>query len=587
MNSLFKKLLILIGLFLVCAAGTYSQPTDEGPAKANGTITGVVNTAAGDLPSNTIVYASVFGASVPPHSVVINSDGTFKITNLEIGVYRVWAGAPGFVPDQQQTTPDMRGVYHTGDSVNITLRKGGVITGKVTSSSNAPAVNVPVRAFRIRDELGKPIEIIASGQDRLADDRGVYRIYGLVPGTYIVSTGGTSRFFGGFSGSAYDQHVPTFAPSGTRDTAAEVTIRSGEEVSVDIQYRGEPGHAISGTVAGIVQAPSGMLSGASVMLTDVKSRMSLSSSQASSFTNHAFAFYGLPDGEYELVAQQFSQTRDVRASEPKRIKIRGADVTGVSLTVASLPMIKGRVILDGSLPADCIKRRATAFQETLVTVRRQKQATKSTEVDARDPIEAVPLTSVEQFADAVPDENGDFLLRNLRYGTYRVQVQLPSAAWYLGSVTLGSNAKGADPKVISEGINLKTQSLSGLTITLNEGAAGLYGQLTAAEGERLPQRVVVYLVPAEKVHASNLLRYFETLAGTNGRFSLANVPPGEYLVVALNAAADRPSGTLVRQDSTLRATVTQEAERVKHSVTLKPCERIENFELPFSPPTEP
>lgn len=586
MTSLTKKLLILIGLFLVCAATGYSQTADESPAKATGTITGSVNSAAGDLPSNTIVYASVVGTSGPSQSMVINAEGTFKFTNLEIGVYRVWAAAPGFVPDQQQATPDARGVYHTGDSVNIALRKGGVITGKVTNPNNTPTVNAPVRAFRVRDELGKPVENIGFVQDRLTDDRGVYRLYGLSPGTYIVSVGGVSRFFGGFGPNAYDQHVPTFAPSATRDTAAEVTIRSAEEVSVDIQYRGEPGHAISGTVAGIPPTSSGMISGATVMLTDVKSRMSLASSQASAFSNHAFAFYGIPDGEYELVAQQFSQTRDIRASEPKRIKIRGADVTSVNLTVMTLSTIKGRVILDGSSPADCVKRRATAFQETLVTVRRQKQATKPTDA-ARDAIEAVPLTSVEQFAEAVPDDKGDFLLRNLRFGTFRVNVQLPSAAWYLGSVALGPSARGADTKVISEGISLRTQSLSGLTITLNEGAAGLDGQLTVTEGERLPERAVVYLVPAEKVHAPNLLRYFETLVGSNGKFSLANVPPGEYLILAGNAAADRPSGVLVREDANLRATITREAERTKQSVTLKPCERLENFELPFSVPTKP
>ena len=146
----------------------------------------------------------------------------------------------------------------------------------------------------------------------------------------------------------------------------------------------------------------------------------LMGAQASTFTDHAFVFYGLPDGEYELVAQQFSQTRDVRASEPKRIKVQGADITGVNLTVAPLPAITGRVILDSSSPADCVKRRATAFQETVVSVRRQKRPAKSGAPEEAL-ADAVPLSSLEQIAEDVPDAKGDFILRNLRAGIYRVE----------------------------------------------------------------------------------------------------------------------------------------------------------------------
>jgi hypothetical protein len=111
-----------------------------------------------------------------------------------------------------------------------------------------------VRAFRVRDENGKPVDGGSAFNERLTDDRGSYRIYSLLPGTYIVSAGGASRFFGGFT-TGYDQDAPTFAPSSTRDGAMELQVRSGEEVNADIQYRAEPGHAISGTVAGAVQFP--------------------------------------------------------------------------------------------------------------------------------------------------------------------------------------------------------------------------------------------------------------------------------------------------------------------------------------------
>lgn len=587
MNTLAKKLPLTIALVSLCASAAHSQAADGTRGKTTGTISGSVSSTSGDLPSNTVVYISTVGAAVPPQTTVINPDGTFKIDNLEIGVYRVWAAAPGYVPDSQPATPDARGIYHTGDSANIRLRKGGVISGKVINSNNAPVVGAPVRAFRIRDERGKPIESSGGVSERMTDDRGIYRMYGLLPGTYLVSAGGMARFFSGYSTAAYDQDVPTYAPSSARDTAAEVAIRSGEEATADIQYRGEPGHAISGTVVGILQVQGGMAYGGTVSLTDVKNRTILVGASTSPVNNHTFAFYGLPDGEYELVAQQFSQSRDIRASAPKRVKIQGADVAGVNLAVSPLPAITGRVILDSSSPAECVRRRTTAFQETVVTIRRQKQTARTTDSDDRDMTEQVPLMSVEQAAEAVPDEKGDFILRNLRSGTYRLIVQLPSAAWYLRSVTLGPNLKSPDSKIISDGIGLKSQSMSGLSVTISEGAAAIRGRLTAAEGQSLPTRAFAYLVPAEKENATNLLRFFEARAGSDGTFAFENVPPGEYSILALNTEAERPPGILIRQDSSLRLAVTREAAKSKQSVTLKACERLENYELPLSLTTKP
>jgi hypothetical protein len=575
----------LLAAFIVLQALTVAiqAQAPETSSTKTGVITGIVTSSSGELPARTTVYASPLGGTVPPQTAVINSSGAFRIENLEIGVYRVWAGASGFVVDPQSVSPETRGIYHTGDSVTLTLRKGGVITGRVLKN-DAPVIAAPVRAFRVRDENGKPTESFGSVAERMTDDRGVYRMYTLLPGTYIVSAGGMTRFFGGYAANAYDQDTPTYAPSATRDTAQEVVVRSGEEATADIQYRAEPGHAISGTVSGFPDAQGAMSSG-TVALTDVKTRTMLMGAQASAFTDHTFVFYGLPDGEYELVAQQFSQTRDVRASEPKRFKVQGADITGVNLTVVPLPAITGRVILDSSSPADCVKRRATAFQETVVSVRRQKRPTKPGAPEEAL-AEAVPLSALEQNAEVVPDAKGEFILRNLRAGTYRLNVQLPSAAWYFRSVALGANTKSTDWKVVSDGVNVK-QSVSGLVVTISEGAAGLRGRVTVAEGQRLPARTVVYLVPAEKENAPNLLRYFEARAESDGAFNIRNVVPGDYLIHARTAEGDTPRLISIREDLELRTAVIREAEKAKQSVTLKACERLENYEFSYPPATKP
>src|SRR5690349_7932098 len=569
----------LVSLTYVCGVSLSVRGQAADSNIASGSITGHVTSTSGDLPNNTAVYISASGTTVPPRSTMVNSDGTFKVDDLESGVYRVWAAAPGFVSDAPTGT-DTRGFVHTGESANIRLKKGGVITGTVLNSNNNPVIAVNVRAFRIRDETGKPIEaMIASANERFTDDRGVYRIYGLTPGTYIVSAGGASRFFGGYATAGFDQDVATYAPSSTRDTAMEVTVRSGEEAAADIQYRGEPGHAVSGNVSGVPQ-PAGpsTFGSANINITDVKNRTLLISVVASSINDYAFVAYGLADGEYELVAQTFSQTRDIRASEPKRIKVQGADVTGVNLSVAPLPGISGRVVLDTTFAAECVKHRETALQETIVFARREKQTAKSAEGNPNSN-DQVAMIFANQIADAVADAKGEFTLRNLHAGTYRLNITLPNSGWYVKSFTRTVNPRTTDSRLVSDGVTLSNQSVSGLNVTLSEGAATIRGAVVTAEGKMVKDRLLVYLVPVEKDSTSNLLRYFETRSEPDGRFELRNIPPGEYFAVATSSEAERSPGFLIRQDSNLRAGVVRDAQKLNQTLAVKPCERVENFEL--------
>ena len=559
---------------------TISAQVSSTSAAPSGVITGRVSSSTGDLPNNAVVYASASGITLgPPRTTVVNSDGSFKIDSLEVGVYRVWASASGFVADVPLGT-DTRGFVHTGESINFRLRKGGVITGTVLTGNNSPVVGASVRAFRVRDEAGKAVEISPSFTERFTDDRGVYRIYGLTPGTYVVAVGGGSRFFGSVGTTGFDQDAPTYAPSSTRDTAMEISVRSGDEATADIQYRGEPGHAISGRVNGIVQTAAGIISSATITVTDVKSRTVLMTSSTSSFTEYAFALFGVPDGEYEVVAQNFSgQTRDTKASEGKRVKVQGADVTGVILTVAPLPGISGRVVLD-NFTAECVAPRDTALQETIIFGRRDKQSAKSADAKTNTATEPVPLIFADQAADAVADAKGDFVLRSLHAGTYRLGVTLPGTRWYLKSLTLGTNPRNADSRIISDGITLNTQSVSGINITISEGAALVRGTLVTSEGQPVKDRMVIYFVPAEKENASNLLRYFESRSEADGKFELRNVPPGEYLLIPLSTDENRQPGILIRQDASLRADIVRDAQKLNQRLALKPCERIDNLELP-------
>src|SRR5439155_25192777 len=142
--------------------------------------------------------------------------GTFQSRPLEPGLYFVSPYAPGLIRDAPGPTTGP--YFRPGDTVDFRMIKAGVITGSVKNLNGDGLVAIPVRAIRIRTQNGDPIPVVSSLREMMTDDRGMYRLYGLPAGTYIISAGGQSRPFG-ITPSAYEAYVPTYAPSATRNTA--------------------------------------------------------------------------------------------------------------------------------------------------------------------------------------------------------------------------------------------------------------------------------------------------------------------------------------------------------------------------------
>ena len=270
------------------------SPTPNNPEEpSTGSISGKVVNESGQPLIGAILSIRGVGPIATGRSTTTDVEGSFRVSGLDAGLYTVSASAPAYTSDPVPPT-----FYRIGDTVRMELVRGGVITGTVTNSSGEPVINVRVRAIRIRDARGAAQRLPGFAfQERYTDDRGVYRIYGLVPGTYLISAGGGGGFTSSFN--PYDSDVPTYAPSSTRDTAAEISVRAGEESSADIRYRGESGYTVSGTVN-----VTGM-NGATVALTPVGSGGTVASAFQVPGTR-GFAFNGLADGEYKLVAQELS-----------------------------------------------------------------------------------------------------------------------------------------------------------------------------------------------------------------------------------------------------------------------------------------
>ena len=582
--------LIIAAQFLSIASTCWGQQaaSTKPSEQLNGIITGRVVNSAGEPLASAVVYAPSLDTSSRSRRATVDTNGEFKIDGLEAGIYRLWASSPGYV--QQQGPTDSQSYYHVGDSVTLRLVKGGVITGTVTGPKG-PVVAVGVYAIRVRDEADKPLTAPQGFPERSTDDRGVYRFYGLLPGGYLISA--AKPRIGLIAPTAYDNDAPTYFPSSTRDTASEVSVREGEEITADIQYRAEPGHAISGTVVGVVQSQTQFSSSASINLTSLPDGFSHVGTSVSSNDNFSFAIYGVADGEYELSAFQFLQSRDGLRSPPCRVTVRGADVTGMVLTLAPLASIEGRLVFENDPKAACGKRRQTAAQETIVFGRRYQPEKKANVATKTAPRADGSLSAHNYVSTGVGDAKGSFMLRNLPTGSYRIDPRLHASGWYVRSMAITTNqpvdARAPSHVIARDGISLKSgERVSGLTVTITEGAASIRGRISVAAGQSLPPSMRLYIVPAERDSSENVLRFFEGTIANDGTFAMSNIAPGRYWMIAQPAVeSDSNSVKSIKSDSAFRSKVLRDGEALKKEIVFKQCERTTDYDLPYSPPASP
>ena len=554
------------------------EPEENTAAVKRGVITGKVINESGQPLADAQVSVRAFGSGEAPHQTSTDRDGTFRVSGLRPVVYLATAALPAYTaaprdPDNVQATS-----YRIGDTITLVMIKGGVITGSVKTNTGDPIVGVRVRAQMIRDGNGQRSRYGATTREHLTDDRGVYRIYGLPTGTYLVFAGGIG--YSGASG-AYENDAPTYSPSSLRDSAAEISVRAGEETrDVDIRYRYEVGHAIRGKAA----APAGTNAvGSTIMLTstlDAGSQLTESSYQQPGADG--FSFFGVADGTYDLTAESFLPNGELMISEPRRVRVRGSDVSDIELITKPLAGISGRVVLQESQAIECKGKKRALLTEILISAwHNEKEA-------AQDQPQFVWALGGPSY----PNPQGEISLRNLAAGQYQMIARQFAKYWYLDSISLPAEPRTTKPgesngqrDAVLNWTTLKAgDRLSGLIVKVAAGAASLRGELTIAEGSNLPGRAYVYLVPAEREKAKDVLRFLAAPISPDKKIVLNNIPPGRYYILVQPALDDtRPTLTKLRlpDETETRAKLRSEAEAAKTEIEFKPCQNVTDYQLPF------
>src|SRR5262245_47114820 len=188
---------------------TSARPQDTAVPTPTGRITGRVVTSDSGRP---VKRARVFinAAELPGGRGLLTDDsGVFDFTELPAGRYTVSVSKSGFVSlsygqrrPLQAGTPLSLADGQQLKNVDFQLPKGSVIGGRIMDEDGEPMAGGMVRVMRYQYLQGdRRLTPAGNGQ---TDDRGSYRVWGLMPGDYYVNAvargGGPGGPFGGGRG---------------------------------------------------------------------------------------------------------------------------------------------------------------------------------------------------------------------------------------------------------------------------------------------------------------------------------------------------------------------------------------------------
>ncbi|MCI0338318.1 MAG: carboxypeptidase regulatory-like domain-containing protein [Acidobacteria bacterium] len=169
-----------------------------------------------------------------------DSEGNYQITDLPAGRFRVSALSRAFIPANKFLGGDAFkhitvDEAENREKVDFELVRGGVITGRVTDEEGRPQIGKYVRLSEVVGP-GERREVSRDRYTRLeTDDRGIYRIYGLRAGQYIVYAGGEYDTVGYFNRDK--PYEVTYHPDVINQEQAKVieVSEGGEVTDVDIK----------------------------------------------------------------------------------------------------------------------------------------------------------------------------------------------------------------------------------------------------------------------------------------------------------------------------------------------------------------
>lgn len=368
--------IIFLFAFLLAATpssvGRQARAGSSSGGEANGAISGRVSIsgkAAASIP--VVLYRGDFAPETAVETVVTTDSGEYSFSRLAAGYYVIQAYAPSLIPSTAGETRgrNRRIALSKGQHVvaSLELSPGGVITGRITDGEGKPLIEEAVDIERVGSHGEKQYYDSQLPETLRTDDRGIYRVYGLEPGRYVVSLGLDSGALTawGHPGAYYPK---IYYPGVTDEkSAAPVEVSAGRETTgvdivVDLSARR------TFTASGTMIDPS---TGRGVPLVayrctlvgaDGQTRGSVSRREWVTDSLGHFEVQGLLPGHYAISAEPGSRSKYYH--EPLRFDVPGKDVSDLIVNLKRGATLAGTVALvgeaDGKTPAELSRLEVSA-----------------------------------------------------------------------------------------------------------------------------------------------------------------------------------------------------------------------------------
>lgn len=617
MTAVIRRLAITCLLFLVTAplaeaqvtpprdAGRPDrQPAPTGTAEVSGTIT-----MAGTSQPARKTRVNLSGAELRgSRSATTDDTGQFSFTALPAGRYSLSASRPGHVSvtygQRQPGRPGTQIQLSDGQRFRADLQipKGSVITGTVMDEHGEPAPQTPVRVMRFLNNNGQ--RTLSGSNGASTDDRGIYRVFGLMPGDYVVcatprNTGapdfqrmeGEMRALQEAAAQASPEQAqalreritsiqgslppadaetpPGYAPicyPGTISaaSAATVTVGVGEErTSIDFQLQLAPLARIEGVV---MNSTGAQLTQTTVMLSDAASLgASTLNMNARPDSEGRFQIQGVPPGQYRLTArstiapprpapgqavaggrgrggmpQQRVQPATVWASVD--VSVDGRNMNNVLLSLQQGVSVSGQVVFEGT--SQTPPADLTRMRVTMA------------------PVGPTPFGgAVAAQADAA----GRFTITGVPPGRYRLNA-LGAGGWVTESAVIAGQDALDFPFEVKG-----NQNVAGVTITLTDRRTELTGTVLDEKSQPAVDYTIV-IFPSDSRYWTGPSRRIQMVRpSTDGKFTFRNLPPGDYRIA---------TPLDVEPGASSDPAVLQQLEGSSMRVTLQPGEtKVQNIKV--------
>jgi protocatechuate 3,4-dioxygenase beta subunit len=516
---------------LLVAGGALSAQTPVPAVELTGTV--VVGETKRPISGAELVAARVGGPLSEYRTVTTDQAGRFTFRNLAAGSYRIFAQHENYLATEfGRRTPRRAAVIDTSESTGtpitlsdrqtappivIALMPPGVIVGRVLDGDGRPARLVVVRA--LKPVFFNGVRTLSSATWTQTDDRGEYRLFGLVPGLYYVSASpaGRPRIAGGnvetpqmpmnangnrsmastpltaesLSVAALDPLVypgvyhpgtsdvslaqPLEVRAGVATTAATLSIQPVRAFRVRGRVAGRPADGPSRPVRVAINAPGV----ASVETVD-----------------GTFDLPGVPPGRYRLTAQASATAPWLGGNAT--VEVTDRDVDEIVLTVQASVAVTGTLTIDGRVP---------------------------TTADGALAVQLQASTGLLGLGAQRVQPDGTFTFATVVPGDYRFRVlQAPRAPW-IASATFGRE------DVLDTPVRIEAENFGRrLEIALSTRTATLDVQVF--DDDRRPVAGVLVVAVPDTARRSRSTNFRTARTDSQGRAHLADVAPGEYLLFA-------------------------------------------------------